>query len=411
MKCFALPMRVVLAFAVLLLAGSSHAGGLYLNTFGAPSMGTASAGANAIANDASTAYLNPAGMTRLDDHRILGGLAPGVSTVKFNADANTPRGGTDGGEQGDFIPISSTSYVHKLSDRWRLGLSVLSFSGASLDPDDDWAGRFETTKITFFTLTFMPTVAVRLTDWLSVGAGAAITYGKFDLRVRVPVAILGDPTVRLKNLDDWAVAPVASVLIEPTPELRFGVVYQGETEFHLDGNIKTPTGVTPAFELELPLAQAVRTSIYWDATDRIALMMNSGWEDWSVAKSLPISTTAGSASIPLNFRDTWYLGLGGYYQLNDEWTLQAGFRYDSSALKDKYRTTALPVDRQWTFGVGGLYDYSEKLKIGLAFSWTDLGSARVNNTTVKGKYSRNDVFLFNVSFNWKKLPWSGRGTF
>ncbi len=64
-----------------------------------------------------------------------------------------------------------------------------------------------------------------------------------------------------------------------------------------------------------------------------------------------------------------------------------------------------------TLGVGGLYDYSEKLKIGLGFSWTNLGSASVNNTTVKGKYSRNEVFLFNVSFNWKKLPWSGRGTF
>ena len=206
-------------------------------------------------------------------------------------------------------------------------------------------------------------------------------------------------------------APLASVLIEPTPDLRFGVVYQGETEFHMDGSIKIPTGVNPALELDLPLARAVRTSLYWDATDRIALVMNSGWEDWSAAKSLPVSASAGSASIPLNFRDTWYLGLGGYYELNDKWTLQSGFRYDSSAVKDRHRTTALPVDRVVTLGVGGLYDYSEKLKIGLAFSWSNLGSGPVNNPTVKGKYSRNEIFLFNVSLNWKKLPWSGRGTF
>ncbi len=187
MKCFALSMAVGLAFVTLFLAGSSHAGGLYLATFGDPSMGTASAGANAIAEDASTAHTNPAGMTRLDDHQILSGLAPGFSTVKFKADQQTPSGGGDGGDQGDFIPISSTSYVHKLSDRWRLGLSLLSFSGASLDPSDDWAGRFETTEITLFSLTFMPTVAVRVTDWLSVGAGAAVTYGKLDMRVRAPL--------------------------------------------------------------------------------------------------------------------------------------------------------------------------------------------------------------------------------
>jgi len=164
-------------------------------------------------------------------------------------------------------------------------------------------------------------------------------------------------------------------------------------------------------ELELPMARAVRASAYWDATDRIALVMNSGWEDWSTAKSLPISAANAGAAIPLKFRDTWYIGLGGYYQLNDKWTLQSGFRYDSSALKDTNRTTALPVDRIWTLAAGGLYDYSEKLKIGFAFSWSNLGSAPVNNPRVKGKYTRNDVFLFNVSLNWKKLPWSGRGTF
>jgi long-chain fatty acid transport protein len=412
MKRIALSMIVGLAFVALFLTGPSQAGGLYLSTFGEPSTGTASAGSQAIAENAATAATNPAGMTRLDDHAFLGGLAPGFSTVKFNADQQTPSGGKDGGDQGGFIPISSSSYVHKLSDRWRLGMSLLSFAGASLDPSDDWAGRFEVTEIELFTLTFLPAVAVRVTDWLSVGAGAAVTYGKFDMKVRAPVGM--EPTIRLKNLDDWAPAAVASVLIEPTPDLRFGVVYWSETEFNLDGKVKLPAAVPSsdvALELDLPMAQAVRTSAYWDATDEIALVMNAGWEDWSTAKSLPISASAGSAAIPLKFRDTWYLALGGYYQLNDEWRLQAGFRYDSSALKDKNRTTALPVDRVWTLGVGGLYDYSEKLNIGLAFSWSNLGSAPVNNTTVKGKYRRNEVFLFNVSFNWKKLPWSGRGTF
>jgi long-chain fatty acid transport protein len=406
-------MPVGLVFVALFFAGPSHAGGLYLSSFGDPSMGTASAGANAIAEDASTAHTNPAGMTRLDDHQILSGLAPGFTNVKFKADQQTPFGGSDGGNQGDFIPMSSTSYVHKLTDRWRLGMSLLSFAGAGLDPSDGWAGRFETTEITLFSLTFLPTVAVRVTDWLSVGAGAAVSYGMFDMKVKVPdnpPLVSGEPTIRLKELDDWAVAPIASVLIEPTPELRFGVVYQGETEFDLDGQIRAG-GVSPSIELKLPLARAVRTSLYWDATDEIALVMNTGWEDWSTAKSLPISAANAGAAIPLKFRDTWYIGLGGYYQLNDKWRLQSGFRYDSSALKDTNRTTALPVDRLWTLAAGGLYDYSEKLTLGFAFSWTSLGSASVNNPRVKGKYTSNDLFLFNVSLNWKKLPWSGRGTF
>jgi long-chain fatty acid transport protein len=119
------------------------------------------------------------------------------------------------------------------------GLYLSSFG----DPSDDWAGRFETTEITLFTSTFMPTVAVRVTDRLSVGAGAAVSYGKLDMRVRAPIGM--EPEIRLKDVDDWAAAPIASILIEPTPELRFGVVYQGETEFHLDGKTQNPRGRNP----------------------------------------------------------------------------------------------------------------------------------------------------------------------
>ena len=70
-RTFAIPFT-----SIALLASSVQAGGLYVPTFGTPSMGVASAGANAIADDASTAIQNPAGMTRLDDHALLGGLAP-----------------------------------------------------------------------------------------------------------------------------------------------------------------------------------------------------------------------------------------------------------------------------------------------------------------------------------------------
>lgn len=87
------------------LGASAHAGGLYLGTFATPSMGTAGAGANAIAMDASTAFNNPAGMTRLEDHQVLMGLAPGFTDIEFDADSDTPTPGGDGGQQGSFIPM------------------------------------------------------------------------------------------------------------------------------------------------------------------------------------------------------------------------------------------------------------------------------------------------------------------
>ncbi len=58
---------VRVSFVIFLLVAISHspaaAGGLYLNEFATPSMGTAGAGQEAWANDASTnfAFHNPAG--------------------------------------------------------------------------------------------------------------------------------------------------------------------------------------------------------------------------------------------------------------------------------------------------------------------------------------------------------------
>lgn len=402
-------VRIAVATAFLLAAHAARAGGLYVPLIGTPSAGTSSAGANAVAEDASTAIQNPAGMTRLDGHQLVTSLAPGYSNIRFDADEN-PVGGGDGGQQGGFVPISSNQYVHKLSERWRLGLSLVSISGAGLDPKDSWAGRNELTKESLFTLTVAPTAAVRLCDWLSVGGGIGITYGRLDLKLRLPLPLLGEPRLELKNMDDVAVAPIASILLEPLDNLRIGVLYQGETDFHLDGRVKL-LGEKSDLKLELPLAQAVRASILFAPTERITLLGSAGWEDWSVAKDLPISAPGGSATVPLGFHDTWFVAGGVEVRLNDAWSLQTGLRHDSSALSDGDRTTAFPINRSYTTSAGVIYDWSDSLRLAAAFTWVNYGKARVSNPVVSGDYRDNDLFALNLSLVWKKLPWSGWASF
>ena len=412
-------LTIVASLAALLgglVASPSRAGGLYLSSFGTPSMGTASAGANAVAHDASTAFQNSAGMTRLDDHELLIGLAPGFAKVEFRQSADSPligappgSKGSNGGNQGGFIPLTSSQYVHKLSERLRLGLSLISVSGAVLDPSDDWAGRNEVTDIDLFTLSFKPSLGVRVTDWLSLGAGALVSYGTLDVDVKAPATLFPDePTVRIRDADDWAVAPTASVLIEVTPELRLGVVYAGETDFEFDGKIDA-LGASGGIDLDLDLARAVRTSLYWQATDQLALLASGGWEDWSTLDDIPVGFGPVDGAIPTKFKDTWYLA-GGFHYRKDKTTWQLGVRYDSSPVADRDRLALLPLDRIWTVGFGALHDYSESLRIGFAFNWADLGRASLDTGSVKGRYEKNQVFLFNVSFRIKDLPWAGKLT-
>ena len=154
--------------AALLCGGAAQAGGLYLQSeFGTPSMGTAGAGAEAVAGSAGTAFHNPAGMTRLERPELLLGAGFVTGNVKFDADATTPNSGGNGGNAAGFAPILGNFYVHPLTDKLWFGVAFTSISGAVLDYDDDWTGRFLIQEVSLITLSLKPSLAYKVNDWLS----------------------------------------------------------------------------------------------------------------------------------------------------------------------------------------------------------------------------------------------------
>ena len=74
---------------VMLAAGSARAGGLYLYEVGTADVGLGAAGYAARAQDAGTAFTNPAGMTRLKQPSLLAGAQPMYIHLDFSADGNT----------------------------------------------------------------------------------------------------------------------------------------------------------------------------------------------------------------------------------------------------------------------------------------------------------------------------------
>lgn len=388
-------------FGLSLLTGGAQAGGLYLHEFATSSMGTAGAGANAYASDGGTILHNPAGMTRLEGHTLFAGFAPGGATVKFDTTNSAVNQGGNGGDQGGFIPLLGSGYSHKLHDRVRLGMGVFAVSGAALSPQNTWAGRGQVTKLSLFTIATNPGVAVKVTDWLSVGGNWLIVYATLDWKLRLPT----EEQLRLKDVDDVEYAGMASMLLEPMEGLRFGVLYQSEVDLKLRGSARGPVGFNPNFSLELPLAQYVQVSAYWDATDKLALLLSAGWEDWSTLGTTGVQVAGVSSSVTLGFEDTWRIGAGLHYQLTPEWMLQTGYSYDSSALKNKNRTAALPIDEQHRLGFGAVHQLSEKLRVGVNFEWVHLGAGKIRKPALRGNYERNELFFVGFNVNWGVESW------
>ncbi len=365
-------------------------------------MGLAGAGSQAVASDASTAWHNPAGMTRLDGKQLM--LTGGAlyATVKFDKDSDTPIDGGNGGEAGGPAPVLSQFYVHSRTDRLKLGASIMTITGTVLDYDDDWTGRFLNTEVSLITVTFNPTLAYRVTDWLSIGAGPQIMYADLEIKAKAPPPN-GTGEVKIDG-DDVAFGFDVGALIELGEKTRLGIFYQSEIEPEFSGDVKfsgPAASANTSTDTEITLAQFIRASIYHELNDQWALLGTVGWEDWSAFNNITISTGQGSAKIPRNWDDTYKFAAGVHYRPVDQWLLQVGFAYDTSPVDADDRTPDMPMDRQIRYATGIQYQWSEDVSIGGQFVYADYGDARIRNDLLKGDYERNDIFFLAFNLNWK----------
>jgi len=77
-----------------------------------------------------------------------------------------------------------------------------------------------------------------------------------------------------------------------------------------------------------------------------------------------------------------------------------GITYDTSPVSDGNRTAYLPRDRQIRYAVGAQYQWNERMNVGGAFEYIDLGDAKIDDPTLlTGEYEENRIFMiaFNLS--------------
>ena len=98
-------LALLIASALPFIAKEAHASAFALAEQGVSGLGNAYAGAAAAAEDASTVWWNPAGMSRLPrgKHLLLGAHVI-VPSTKFKNRASTPAlGANEGGDAGDTV--------------------------------------------------------------------------------------------------------------------------------------------------------------------------------------------------------------------------------------------------------------------------------------------------------------------
>ena len=384
----------------------AHAGGLYLYEVATPDLGFAGAGTAARAEDASTVYSNPAGMTRLSGNQLSTGaqlLYGGVDySVNANSQAQQTFGGGSPGNVVGWMPGASLFYSHSISNDLKIGLATYGNFGLKLNYGDDWAGRNLTTESTLMAITLQPTIAYRVNDTWSVGAGLTANYGLFKLK-----RLAADGSGEREQKDgDWQFGGRVGVMYEPSAAMRLGLVWTSKVDydFNVDATVNTGLGGTHTFPVAASVnsPQQLMFSVYQKLSDRWAMTGNLGWQDWSAFSHSSVETRGGVTTSKLQLQDTWHVALGAQYQYSGTTRINAGVACDSSFYKHNNQASyALPASDAWRFGAGVQYTLSPKSELGIAAEYLRSSTLRDPSPVIGGKYEDPYMVFMSAHYSYR----------
>ena len=430
--------RNLVALAVASMLGGTStlasAAGFALIEQSASGMGNAFAGAAATAEDASTIFYNPAGMSKLEGMQITVGAHLIDLSAKFSnsgsskpaAIVTNPLGG-NGGDAGGLAVVPNFYFVMPIGDRLNFGVGVNAPFGLKTEYDDAWAGRFQGIKSDLMAINVNPSLSFKVSDALSIGAG--VNYQRLDAELTNAVVLAPNTEGRAKlKADDDAWGWNVGVLFQPAPSTKVGASYRSKLEYTLDGTttvttasgtvVPTASGPTRA---DVTLPDSFSLSLAQKLNDQWELLADATFTRWSKINRINIvNSTDGTLrdSLVLDFDDTWRYSVGVNYKLNEGWTLKGGVALDQSPVKGaSSRSVRLPDnDRTWV-SIGAAMKIKQSGKLDFGYSHLFIKDADINFTrsqqapgfttptpapgtasTVAGSYT-GSVDIFSVQYS------------
>jgi len=383
--------RVNRLAAGLALAGCTHlahAAGFALIEQNASGLGNAYAGQAAAATDASTIFFNPAGMTYLPDRQVV--LVGHLIKPQMEFSGTSNIGGGDGGDAGGLGFVPNAYFAFRLMPDVHLGVGMSAPFGLKTEYDSDWAGRTQAIKSELKTINLNPSIAWKVSESLSLGAGVSIQYVEATLTNATSAAI--PPVVGTVKGDDYGWGFNLGALWQFSEATRIGLAYRSEIDSTLEGDLTfsaTPTVIPVTADLTLP--DSASLSLFHKLNARWDLLADVSWTGWSDFDELRIVRAVGTPLVtPENWDDSYRYSLGANYHHSDKLTLRAGVAYDETPVSDAFRTARIPdEDRTW-LAFGAQYRLSPKSVLDVGYAHLFIEDARIfmpaSGVTLDGNY-------------------------
>lgn len=434
----------LLGGALLLAQDDARAGGFALNEMSAASVGNAHAGAASAAEDLSTIYYNPAGLTRLPGRQFMAAGSAIRPSAEFDnrgslSAIGTPLRGGNGGDAGSWTLVPALYYAMDIDSRLRFGIGLQSPFGLITEYDANWVGRYQALKSELISIDINPTLAYRLNDTVSIGAGVSAQYVDVELSRAVDfgsvcVGRLGpttcgslgllpqarDGTATVKG-NDWGFGFNLGALYAPNERSRFGIAYRSKVTHELSGDasFSKPAGLpaalaaAPSFSntgarAGIDLPDSLALSGYMELDPKWAVMADLNWMHWSRFKELRVRFDNGAPDSVTQeqWRNTFRLAVAVNYRYNPQWKLRGGIAYDQSPVRNEFRTPRIPdADRTW-LAFGAQFKPAPRSTWDFGFAHLFVKDSSINKAeppiggTLTGDY-KNDVNILSVQYRYE----------
>jgi len=399
--------RLMSCLAMGMAAGHAAAAGFQLLEQNASGIGNAYAGSAAVAENASTIYFNPAGMTQLQAREASVGISLVRPTFKFS-----DRGSSTGVLSGTGTGNDAGSWAAIPNGYLSWGLTKDVFVGVGFGAPFGLVTK---------TYNINPSVAWRVNDKVSLGAG--LNYQRMEAEytrlATVTSAALSATQATLdagNNAWGWNVGALFTL----SPMTKVGVSYRSKIKHELTGSLAVSgpaAGASPALttgsaKADVDLPDTFILSVVQSLNDKWEMLGDISWTGWSSIPKVDIVRTSGALSgatvqtLDTHFRDTWRYALGANYRYTDAVKLKFGLAYDQTPVPDaQHRLVSLPDNnRTWlSTGAQVKIDKSSMLDLGVAYLYVpeskiDNNQAALGRGYVKGAYDAR-VWILGAQYS------------
>ena len=369
-------------------------GGFQLNEHGARAMAQGGAFA-ARAYDASAMYFNPAGLGFQTGRSFYLGTTLIMPKSSFFGPVQNNTNEENKMVDQTFTPINLYG-TYQIDDRIHVGIGVNNPYGLGTEWDENWPGKFITTKIDLMSFFISPTIAYKINDQLSVGAG--FNYVTGTVKINRIVSDPFDPHAKVTlDLSGTGYGYTAGAIYKITKEISVGASYRSSVKLDAKGTANFdparttyPKGDASA-SIELPATAFV--GVAYKPIENLEVEADYQYIGWSSYKELTIEFKADptkNTTAPKNFRDTYILRLGGEYTMGD-FQFRAGYLQDRTPVKGPYVDPTLPDANRNGVNLGVGYKINEMFSVDVAYMYLKFDQRKVVNTVVNfdGTYNQS----------------------